>query len=139
MQLLAHYQLQPLGLSAVVVGASNIVGRPMALELLNAKATVTVCHSATKDLERHIRQADLIIAAAGVHDLIKTDWLQGHQIVIDIGIHRQDNGTIHGDIDFESAKNKVQWITPVPGSVGPMTICTLLQNTLLASTLRSKY
>lgn len=138
MQLLAHYQLPLLGLSAVVVGASNIVGRPMALELLNAKATVTVCHSATKDLERHIRQADLIIAAAGVHDVIKTDWLQAHQIVIDIGIHRQDNGRIHGDIDFESAKNKVKWITPVPGSVGPMTICTLLQNTLLASDLRSR-
>ena len=116
----------------MVVGASNIVGRPMALELLNAKATVTICHSATQDLEEHIRKATLIIAAAGAHDVIKTDWLQAHQIIIDIGIHRHKDGSIHGDIDFDKARNKVQWITPVPGSVGPMTICTLLQNTLLA-------
>ncbi len=135
-QLLQHYQLDLLGKHAVVVGASNIVGRPMALELLLAKATVTICHSATQQLEQHIRSADLIVVAAGSYDVVKTDWLNYKQIIIDIGMHRRQDGTVHGDVDFNEAKSKVQWITPVPGGVGPMTICTLLQNTLLAAGLR---
>ena len=132
-QLLQYYKIDLLGINAVVVGASNIVGRPMALELLLTKATVTLCHSATKKLDQHIRQADLVVVAVGSHNVIKTEWMHGKQIIIDIGIHRSNNGTIHGDIDFEQAKTKVKAITPVPGGVGPMTIITLLQNTLLAA------
>lgn len=132
-QLLKYYQLPLVGKSAVIVGASNIVGRPMACELLLAKATVTVCHRATKNLAQHIRQADLVIVAAGVVDVVPVEWLQSHQIVVDVGIHRLADQRIRGDVDFEQAQDKVAWITPVPGGVGPMTICTLLQNTLLAA------
>lgn len=133
MQLLQYYQLSPKGLHAVVVGASNIVGRPMALELLYAQATVTICHSATQSLEEHIRAADILVCATGRLGVIKTEWLQEKQIVIDVGIHRQTNGRLCGDIDTVAAREKVAWITPVPGGVGPMTICTLLKNTLIAA------
>lgn len=133
MTLLEHYQIDLKGLNAVIVGASNIVGRPMALELLMAKATVTICHSNTKDLKRHIEGADLIVVAVGKYDLVKPEWLNSSQILIDVGMHRDANGRVHGDIHFDEAKNKVAWITPVPGGVGPMTICMLLQNTLTAS------
>lgn len=132
-QLLQHYKLSMHGKHAVIVGASNIVGRPMALELLLAKATVTICHSATQQLEQHIRSADLVVVAVGSHNVVKTEWLSFNQIIIDVGMHRHPDGTIHGDIDFDKAKSKVKWITPVPGGVGPMTICTLLQNTLIAA------
>ena len=132
-QLLQYYKIDLLGMNAVVVGASNIVGRPMALELLLAKATITVCHSATKHLEHHIRKADLVVVAAGSHNVVKAEWMHDKQIIIDIGIHRGNDGTIHGDIDFEQAKTIVKAITPVPGGVGPMTIITLLQNTLIAA------
>lgn len=132
-QLLQHYKLALLGKHAVVVGASNIVGRPMALELLLAKATVTVCHSATQQLEQHIRMADIVVVAAGSYNVVKTEWLHADQIIVDVGMHRHQQGTIHGDINFNEAKSIVSWITPVPGGVGPMTICTLLQNTLLAA------
>lgn len=135
-QLLNHYKIGLRGINAVVVGASNIVGRPMALELLLAKSTVTICHSATKLLKQHVLNADLIIVAAGSHKAVKTEWLNKNHIVIDIGIHRDNDGHIHGDIDFDDAKHRVQAITPVPGGVGPMTICTLLQNTLLAAGIR---
>jgi methylenetetrahydrofolate dehydrogenase (NADP+)/methenyltetrahydrofolate cyclohydrolase len=134
-QLLKNYHLNLVGLNAVVVGTSNIVGRPMALELLLEKATVTSCHRATKNLEHHIRSADLIIVAAGVLDVVKTHWLNSKQILVDVGIHRTKEGKIRGDIDYLIAQNRVQWITPVPGGVGPMTICTLLQNTLLSAKL----
>jgi methylenetetrahydrofolate dehydrogenase (NADP+)/methenyltetrahydrofolate cyclohydrolase len=134
-QLLNYYEIDLRGMNAVVVGASNIVGRPMALELLLAKATITLCHSATKQLERHIREADLVIVAAGSHNAVKTAWLHDKQIIVDVGIHRGKDGKIHGDIDFEVAKTKVKAITPVPGGVGPMTISTLLQNTLIAAGL----
>ena len=134
-QLLNYYQLSLRGKNAVIIGASNIVGRPMALELLLAKATVTICHSATQQLEQHIRSADLVVSATGTYNLIKPEWLHAEQILIDIGMHRGPDGKIHGDIDFDAAKKKVRWITPVPGGVGPMTICTLLQNTLLAGGL----
>lgn len=132
-QLLQYYKLSLRGKHAVVVGASNIVGRPMALELLLAKATVTICHSATQQLEQHIRIADLVVVAAGSYNVVKTEWLHANQIIVDVGMHRHQHGTIHGDINFNEAKSIVNWITPVPGGVGPMTICTLLQNTLLAA------
>ena len=130
-QLLAWYQLNLEGLNAVVVGASNIVGRPMALELLMAGSTVTVCHDCTKNLEKHVTDADLLVVAAGKIDLIHPTWIKNGAIVIDVGIHRQANGKIRGDIDFEPAAKRAAWITPVPFGVGPMTISTLLHNTLL--------
>ncbi len=129
-QLLEHYHLPIAGKHAVVIGASNIVGRPMALELLLAKSTVTICHRFTPNLEPHIRFADIIVVATGVIDIIKTEWLSPHQILIDVGIHRLEDGSLRGDVDFVKAKEIVSWITPVPGGVGPMTISTLLQNTL---------
>lgn len=134
-QLLNYYRLPLQGMHAVVVGASNIVGRPMALELLMEKATVTICHSATQQLEQHIRAADIVVSATGSYNVVKADWFNADQIIIDIGMHRSPDGKIHGDIDFNKAQKIVRWITPVPGGVGPMTICTLLQNTLLASGL----
>lgn len=136
MQLFEYYQLALPGKHAVVVGASNIVGRPMALELLLAKATVTVCHRATRHLEQHVRVADFLVVATGVYDVVKPNWLHAEQIIIDVGMHRRQDGILHGDIDFNDAKKNVKWITPVPGGIGPMTICTLLQNTLLAAGIR---
>lgn len=122
------------GLNAVVVGASNIVGRPMALELLQAEATVTITHSSTKNLDQHIRNADLVVVAIGKPGVIQSDWIKPGAIVVDVGINRLDDGTIVGDIDFATAKNRASWITPVPGGVGPMTVAMLLQNTLTAYT-----
>ena len=124
------------GLDAVVVGVSNHVGRPMALELLLAGCTVTCCHRHTKDLQGNIARADLVVAAAGKAGLIKGEWIKPGAIVIDIGINRLDDGTICGDVDFEAAKERAGWITPVPGGVGPMTVATLMENTLLAMELR---
>ncbi len=118
------------GLNAVIVGASNIVGVPMALELLNARATITVCHSATKNLAQKISEADLVVVGVGQPEMIKGDWIKEGAIVIDVGINRLDNGTLCGDVEFHTAKEKASWITPVPGGVGPMTIATLLYNTL---------
>ncbi|MDF1683322.1 MAG: bifunctional methylenetetrahydrofolate dehydrogenase/methenyltetrahydrofolate cyclohydrolase FolD [Legionellaceae bacterium] len=134
--LLKHYKINPFGKRAVVIGSSNIVGRPMAFELLLAKATVTVCNRATQDLESHVREAELIIIAAGSKDILDLSWFSENQIVVDVGMHREDNGALRGDIDFNQVKNKVDWITPVPGGVGPMTICTLLENTFLAAQQR---
>lgn len=133
MLLLEHYQINPKGLHATVVGASNIVGKPMALELLQAGATVTICHRFTKNLEQHVKSADLLVVAIGKHDTIKADWIKQDAIVIDIGIHRLPNGEIRGDIHFDKASERASWITPVPGGVGPMTISTLLENTLFAA------
>ncbi len=124
------------GLDAVVVGVSNHVGRPMALELLLAGCTVTSCHRHTKDLQSNIARADLVVAAAGKAGLIKGEWIKPGAIVVDIGISRLDSGKICGDVDFESAKDRAAWITPVPGGVGPMTVATLMENTLLAMELR---
>ncbi len=132
-QLLNYYHIPISGKHAVVIGASNIVGRPMALEFINAKATVTVCHRSTNSLEAHVRMADIIVVATGSFNVINTNWLQPSQILIDIGIHRNEDGTVHGDVDFQEAKKKVAWITPVPGGAGPMTICMLLHNTLCAA------
>ncbi|WP_019895735.1 bifunctional methylenetetrahydrofolate dehydrogenase/methenyltetrahydrofolate cyclohydrolase FolD [Hydrogenovibrio halophilus] len=121
------------GLNAVIVGASNIVGVPMALELLNARATVTVCHSATKDLEQKVRDAELVVVGVGRPNMIPGHWIKSGAIVIDVGINRLDDGSLCGDVEFETAKANASWITPVPGGVGPMTIATLLQNTLKAA------
>lgn len=134
MQLLEHYKIGVHGKHAVIIGASTLVGRPMALELLLANATITLCHRATKSLEQHVRSADLLIIATGTINVIQTSWLASHQVVIDVGIHRLENGSLCGDVDFQSAVKKVAYITPVPGGVGPMTVCTLLNNTLLAAT-----
>lgn len=136
MNLLDHYGLKVKSKHALVVGASNIVGRPMGLEFLQAGATVTICHKFTVGLEKFVRMADLIVIATGVPDLIKVDWLNKNQIIIDVGIHRLADGRTRGDIDFDKALDKVAWITPVPGGVGPMTIVTLLENTLKAAHLK---
>ncbi|HBQ24130.1 MAG TPA: bifunctional methylenetetrahydrofolate dehydrogenase/methenyltetrahydrofolate cyclohydrolase FolD [Gammaproteobacteria bacterium] len=124
--------------NCVVVGASNIVGRPMAMELLNARATVTICNSKTQDLSSKIKQADVVVVAVGKSKMIKGDWIKDGAIVIDVGINRLDDGSLSGDVDFDTAQDKASWITPVPGGVGPMTIATLLENTLTAYTAREE-
>lgn len=120
------------GKNCVVVGASNIVGRPMAIELLNASATVTICNSKTKNLSDKIKQADVLVVAVGRPKMIQGNWIKEGATVIDVGINRLDDGKLVGDVDFDATKDKVAWITPVPGGVGPMTIATLLENTLMA-------
>ncbi len=125
------------GLNAVVVGASNIVGRPMALELLLAGCTVTVTHSATRNLADHVRTAEVLVVAVGKPQMVKGDWIKQGAIVIDVGINRIADGSICGDVEFDEAKKRAGWITPVPGGVGPMTIATLLQNTLHANKLHA--
>ena len=125
------------GLNAVIVGASNIVGRPMALELLLAGCTVTVTHSATRDLPAHVRNAEVLVVAVGKPRIVKGEWIKQGAIVIDVGINRLVDGSICGDVEFEQAAQRASWITPVPGGVGPMTIATLLQNTLQANQLHA--
>lgn len=120
------------GRNAVVVGASNHVGRPMALELMLAGATVTVCHRFTADSASHAREADILIAAAGRPHLVKGDWVKEGATVIDVGIHRTESGALIGDVDFETARERAAWITPVPGGVGPMTVAMLMKNTLIS-------
>ena len=120
------------GMDATVVGASNIVGRPMALELLLAGCTTTVTHRFTKNLEDHIRRSDLVVVAAGKPGLVKGEWIKPGAIVIDVGINRMDDGRLVGDVEFGPAAERASWITPVPGGVGPMTRACLLENTLHA-------
>jgi methylenetetrahydrofolate dehydrogenase (NADP+)/methenyltetrahydrofolate cyclohydrolase len=124
------------GKHAVVIGQSNIVGRPMALELLMARCTVTVCHSATRDLPGLVRQADVVVAGVGKAGFVRGDWIKPGAIVIDVGINRTAEGKLTGDVDFAAAREVAGWITPVPGGVGPMTIATLLANTLRAAELQ---
>jgi len=124
------------GRHAVVIGQSNIVGRPMALELLMARCTVTVCHSATRDLPGTARGADILVAAVGRPAFVQGDWIKPGAIVIDVGINRNAQGKLCGDVDFAAARERAGWITPVPGGVGPMTIAMLLANTLRAAELR---
>ncbi|MDA8485907.1 bifunctional methylenetetrahydrofolate dehydrogenase/methenyltetrahydrofolate cyclohydrolase FolD [Pseudomonas resinovorans] len=121
------------GMNAVVVGASNIVGRPMALELLLAGCTVTVTHRFTKDLAGHVANADLVVVAAGKPGLVKGEWIKPGAIVIDVGINRQEDGKLVGDVEYDVAEQRASWITPVPGGVGPMTRACLLENTLYAA------
>jgi len=137
MRLLAQTGEDLNGKEAVIVGASNIVGRPMALELLMAGATVTICHSATRDLETHVRRAELLVIAVGRPEMVKGAWIREGAIVIDVGINRLQDGRVVGDVEFTAARERAAWITPVPGGVGPMTVATLLQNTLEAADRRS--
>ncbi|MBD3800082.1 MAG: bifunctional methylenetetrahydrofolate dehydrogenase/methenyltetrahydrofolate cyclohydrolase FolD [Campylobacterales bacterium] len=133
MELFAEYKIDLTGKNAVVVGASNIVGKPMAALLLNANATVTVTHIHTKDLKVHTQNADIVLVGAGVINLIKEDMVKEGAIVIDIGINRAPDGRLVGDVDYENVAPKCSYITPVPGGVGPMTIAMLLKNTLKAA------
>ena len=124
------------GKHAVVIGQSNIVGRPMALELLMERCTVTICHSRTRDLPGIVRQGDILVAGIGKANFVQGDWLKPGAMVIDVGINRNADGKLCGDVDFAAAKEVASWITPVPGGVGPMTIATLLANTLRAAELQ---
>jgi bifunctional protein folD len=132
MKLLENIEVDLHGLHAVVVGASNIVGRPMAMELLLAGCTVTVAHRFTKDLQHHISQADILVVAVGKPEFIPGDWIKEGAIVIDVGINRGADGKLKGDVEFVKAVEKAEFITPVPGGVGPMTVAMLMFNTLLA-------
>lgn len=133
MTLLSHTPLKLPGCQAIVIGASNIVGRPMALELLNHGATVTICNSKTVHLKEKILQADLVVVAIGKAHFVHGDWIKPGAVVIDVGMNRTAEGKLVGDVDFETAKLRASWITPVPGGVGPMTVVTLLKNTLQAA------
>ncbi len=126
------------GRNAVVVGASNIVGRPMSLELLLAGATVTVCHRFTSDLEAHVRRADILVVAVGKPGIVAGEWIKPGATVIDVGINRTEDGKLTGDVDFEAARERAAYITPVPGGVGPMTVAILLKNTLEAAKLHQQ-
>jgi methylenetetrahydrofolate dehydrogenase (NADP+)/methenyltetrahydrofolate cyclohydrolase len=123
------------GLDAVVIGQSNIVGRPMALELLAARCTITVCHSRTQDLAHKAANADVLVVAIGRERFVPGDWIKPGAIVIDVGMNRDADGKLCGDVDFEAARARASWVTPVPGGVGPMTIASLLENTLQAADL----
>jgi methylenetetrahydrofolate dehydrogenase (NADP+)/methenyltetrahydrofolate cyclohydrolase len=134
--LLNHYHISLKGAHVVIVGASNIVGRPMMLECLYAGATVTICHSFTSDLKAHIASADICIVAIGNHSIIQAQWFKPGVVIVDVGFERDEQGNIHGDVPFDEAKKIASWITPVPGGVGLMTVATLMQNTLQATELQ---
>ena len=133
--MLEAIEIDPKGMNAVIVGASNLVGRPLNLELLLKGATTTVCHKFTKNLKDHVMSADILAVAVGKPNFIPGSWIKEGAIVFDIGINRDENGKLTGDVDFDSAKEKASWISPVPGGVGPMTVAMLIKNTLLASEL----
>jgi len=136
MRLLAETGESLVGKHAVIIGQSNIVGRPMALELLMARCTVTICHSATRDLPSLVREADILVAAVGKPGFVPGDWIKSGAIVIDVGVNRLPEGKLAGDVDYPGASERASWITPVPGGVGPMTIAMLLENTLRAAELQ---
>lgn len=135
MTLLESCGIDPKGKKAVVVGASNIVGRPQLLELLLARATVTICHSATQNLAEEVASADIVVVGVGIPNFVKGEWIKPGAVVIDVGINRLEDGSLCGDVEFEAAKARASMITPVPGGVGPMTIATLMENTLHAAEL----
>ncbi|MBE9563062.1 MAG: bifunctional methylenetetrahydrofolate dehydrogenase/methenyltetrahydrofolate cyclohydrolase FolD [Proteobacteria bacterium] len=132
MTMLEQIGIDLVGLDAVIIGQSNIVGRPMALELLAARCTITVCHSKTKDLKTKVQNADIVVVAIGQAEFITGAWIKEGAIVIDVGMNRLESGKLVGDVEFKTAVEKASWITPVPGGVGPMTIASLLENTWLA-------
>ena len=138
MRIFEEHNIELSGKNVVVIGSSDIVGKPMASLLINAKATVTVCNSRTKDLKAHTLAADIVVIAVGVPYLLKEDMVKDEAVVIDVGINRLDTGKLVGDADFEGLKNKCSHLTPVPGGVGPMTIAMLLKNTIKAAKLRYK-
>ena len=133
MTLLSHTDRPVRGRNAVVIGVSNHVGRPLILELLLAGCTTTGCHKFTVDLEREVRQADIVVVAVGRPGLVKGEWIKPGAVVIDVGINRLEDGRLVGDVEFEPAAERASWITPVPGGVGPMTVATLMENTLEAA------
>jgi len=135
MTMLDSIGVDPIGKHVVIVGASNLVGRPLALEFLLKGATTTVCHRFTENLEHFVRQADILAVAVGKPNVVLSEWIKKDAIVFDIGINRNKKGDITGDVDFETAKEIASWISPVPGGVGPMTVAMLIKNTLLASKL----
>jgi methylenetetrahydrofolate dehydrogenase (NADP+) / methenyltetrahydrofolate cyclohydrolase len=136
-RLAQEYGIELKGLRATVVGASNIVGRPMALELMLAGATVTVCHTRTRDVKAEVERAEVVVAAVGRPGMVRGEWIRPGAAVFDVGINRTDAGRLVGDVDYEAAAERAAWITPVPGGIGPMTIAMLLSNTLEAATARS--
>ena len=138
MALLDHYHIDPAGKHCVIVGRSNIVGKPMAALMLARNATVTVCHSHTADLKQQCLQADILVAAVGKAKFITADMVKDGAVVLDVGINRNDDGKLCGDVDFEEVKDKASFITPVPGGCGPMTIAVLMQNTLTAYKIQTK-
>jgi len=133
MTLLQESGLAVRGLDATIVGASNIVGRPMALELMLAGSTTTVCHRFTRDLKSHVQRADILVVAVGKPGVVSGEWVKTGAIVIDVGINRQPDGSLIGDLEFATAASRASYITPVPGGVGPMTVASLLENTLDAA------
>ena len=133
--MLEEIGIDAMGKHVVIVGASNLVGRPLNLEFLLKGATTTVCHKYTENLRSHIEQADILAVAVGKADFIPGDWIKEGAVVFDIGINRDENGKLTGDVDFSSAKERASWISPVPGGVGPMTVAMLIKNTLLAREL----
>ncbi|NCT66170.1 MAG: bifunctional methylenetetrahydrofolate dehydrogenase/methenyltetrahydrofolate cyclohydrolase FolD [Rhodanobacteraceae bacterium] len=133
MTLLAHTDRPVRGRDAVVVGVSNHVGRPLILELLLAGCTTTACHKFTADLAREVRRADIVVVAVGRPGLVRGEWIKPGAVVIDVGINRLEDGRLVGDVEFEPAAERASWITPVPGGVGPMTVATLMENTLEAA------
>jgi methylenetetrahydrofolate dehydrogenase (NADP+)/methenyltetrahydrofolate cyclohydrolase len=135
-RLAAEYGIELTGLRATVVGASNIVGRPMALELLLARATVTVCHTGTRDLQSEVGRADLVVAAVGKAGFVQGEWIKPGAAVFDVGTNRTADGKLVGDVEYGEAAQRAKWITPVPGGVGPMTIAMLLSNTVDAAVRR---
>jgi methylenetetrahydrofolate dehydrogenase (NADP+)/methenyltetrahydrofolate cyclohydrolase len=137
-RLAQEYDIALRGLRATVIGASNIVGRPMALELLLAGATVTVCHTGTRDLRAEVERAELVVAAVGRPGMVAGEWIREGAAVFDVGINRTASGSLVGDVDYAAASLRAGWITPVPGGIGPMTIAMLLANTLDAATARSE-
>ena len=137
-RMLDHIGVSVQGKHCVVVGASYIVGRPMSLELLLMGATTTVTHRFTRDLESHVRAAEVLIVAAGKPGLIPGDWVREGAVVVDVGMNRRDDGSLCGDVEFEAAARRAAWISPVPGGVGPMTVAMLMKNTLEAAFRRQE-
>ncbi|WP_376695450.1 bifunctional methylenetetrahydrofolate dehydrogenase/methenyltetrahydrofolate cyclohydrolase FolD [Wenzhouxiangella sp. EGI_FJ10305] len=135
MTLLAAHDIDTKGMNALVVGASNIVGRPLALELLLAGATVSIAHRFTRDLQAHVERAQVLCVAVGKPGIVDPAWIAEGAIVVDIGINRGEDGKLHGDLDYPAAASRAGWVTPVPGGVGPMTVATLMQNTAEAAGL----
>ncbi len=137
MELLGYYDIDVCGKSCVVIGRSNIVGKPMAMLLLHANGTVTVCHSRTKNLTEICARADILVSAVGIAKFVKPEMVKEGAVVIDVGMNRDENGRLCGDVDFEAVKDKASAITPVPGGVGPMTISMLMKNTLKAAKIQN--
>ena len=139
MELIKHYNIDVKGKNCVIIGRSNIVGKPMAMLMLHSDATVTVCHSKTKNLKEVVKSADIVVAAVGRSRFVTADMVKEGAVVIDVGINRDENGKLCGDVDYESVMPLTSYITPVPGGVGPMTIATLMQNTVTASKLANTF